>query len=89
MAAIVRVISRFGSHLALLAAALVLTLSIHAAHAGQGGNSQGGGQGGNSQGGGGGGNHGGPAPLIGGGLPAVLLIGAGAYLAYRRSRPTN
>lgn len=85
MAAIARGISSLG----LLAAALMLTLSIHAAQAqNQGGNSQGGNQGGNSQGGGGG-NHGGPAPLIGGGLPAVILIGAGAYLAYRRSRPTN
>ena len=85
MAAIVRGIS----HLGLLATVLVLTLSIHLAHAqNQGGNSQGGNQGGNSQGGGGG-NHGGPAPLIGGGLPAVLLIGAGAYLAYRRSKPTS
>jgi hypothetical protein len=87
MATIVRGISRSASRWGVLAAALTLALSIHVAHADQDGNSQGGNQGGNSQGGGG--HHGGPAPLIGAGLPAVLLIGAGAYLAYRRSRPTD
>lgn len=82
MAALIRALSRFG----LFLAATMFVLTLHVAHAqNQGGNSQGGG--GNSQGGGG--NHGGPGPLVGGGLPAVVLIGAGAYLAYRRSRPTK
>ncbi len=86
MAALIRALQ----HLGLVLAATLFVLTIQVAHAqNQGGNSQGGGsQGGNSQGGGGG-NHGGPAPLVGGGLPAVVLIGAGAWLAYRRSRPTD
>jgi hypothetical protein len=41
------------------------------------------------QGDGGGKNHGAPGPLVGAGLPAVLLIGGAAYLFLRRTRCTG
>ena len=61
--------------------ALLLALSVPALAQNQDGNSQGGRQGGNSQGG----MRGASGPLVGAGLP-VLLIGGGIYWLVRRRK---
>jgi len=61
--------------------ALLLALSVPALAQNQGGNSQGGRQGGNSQGG----VRGAPGPLVGAGIP-VLLVAGGVYWLVRRKK---
>ena len=70
------------SRLSLIAAALTFALAINVAPVrADPGNGNGWGQGV-----GGGQNHGAPGPIVGNGLPALLLIGGGVYLFLRRSR---
>jgi hypothetical protein len=78
MTAMFETLSRFGYMAA--AVLIVMTVSVLPASADPGnGNGWG-------QGNGGGKNHGGPGPVIGEGLPALLLIGGGVYLFLRRAR---